>query len=485
MTRSIRWRVQLWYGLILAAAVGGFGVFLYLEVQRARRHEIDADLIAAAGAIEASLRGVPRHELDGGSFRPPPLEGWPPPPGPPPAGRPEGGPPPRRPFPNLAPAGWPPDAPDRYFAVWRADGGLLQGVGRHEPIAPPAFDRWPVLSNHGTFREAVLLGPRNSVVLVGRSTEKLRAELRAFAGLLALAGGAVLVIGLAGGWVISSRIVRPIARISEAAARVSASNLSERIATDGVASELEGLAGVLNATFDRLEAAFGRQAQFTADASHELRTPLAIVKSHAELALARPRSADEYRHTLQVCRTATDRMAALVDKLLTLARADAGRLDLRREPVQFDRVITEALMQFGPLIEAAKLKIGSQLSTVCVAGDAGALAQVVGNLVSNAIQYNRPGGSIDVRLTTDRNAATLAVADTGPGIPESDRPHIFERFYRVDKARSRASGGTGLGLAICQSIIAAHGGTIDFDSRLNEGTTFRVVLPLPTVQLRT
>src|SRR5262249_46143957 len=154
-----------------------------------------------------------------------------------------------------------------------------------------------------------------------------------------------------GGWLISARILRPVAAISATASAISATNLSQRLDPQAVDRELAELAGVLNAMFDRLEAAFERQARFTADASHELRRPLAVLRSHAELALSRPRSAEEYRQTLETCLRAEGRMTALVEGLLTLARADAGKLDLLRQPVDLRQVTEESVALFRPLAE--------------------------------------------------------------------------------------------------------------------------------------
>jgi heavy metal sensor kinase len=300
--------------------------------------------------------------------------------------------------------------------------------------------------------------------------------MSAFAWQLAGTGAAVLLVGLAGGWLISRRIFRPIATIAETASRISADNLSERIDTQSVDRELADLARVLNATFRRLESAFDRQARFTGDASHELRTPLAVVRSQAELTLSRERSPAEYREALQTCLRAAERMTDLVDGLLTLARADAGKSAVR-EPVGLDRVVADAVELCRPLAEQNSIRLTTDLAPVTVPGDASALGRVVGNLVTNAIRYNRPGGEVHVTLERDGPGAVLTVRDTGEGIPEEHRAQLFERFYRADKARSRATGGSGLGLAIAKAVVEAHGGTIGFDSTVGKGSTFWVRLP--------
>ncbi len=170
-------------------------------------------------------------------------------------------------------------------------------------------------------------------------------------------------------------------------------------------------------------------------------------------------------------------MTNLVEGLLTLARADAGRLELRTAPVDLVAVVQEALAQARPLAEDRQVALAATVSPAVVKGDAAMLARVVGNLLENAIRYNRPGGRVNVELVEADGEAVLRVQDDGVGIPAEDQPRVFERFFRVDKARSRAMGGSGLGLAICKAIVEAHGGSVTFESRLGESTTFRVRLP--------
>jgi two-component system OmpR family sensor kinase len=511
MTRSLRWRLQAWYAVVLIAVVGGFATLLYAQVRSSRYQEIDAALTADALYLDTSLRRFPIFEPEGrpeGPWppdrppfdkgdrrpdrpldRPPPDDGkdWRPPPDRPRLGGP--GPRPNRermlaelnlpPRPNPAE----PHRGGEYFAIWRPDGSILKANGLPEGVGPPLLPessppatvrlRW-----RDEYREATVLAPAATRVIVGRSIQREQAELRRFAWQLGGAGIAVLGVGLAGGWLASARILRPIASISATASTISATNLSERIDSANVDRELEELAHVLNATFDRLEASFDRQARFTADASHELRTPLAVLRSQAQLALSRPRSGEDYRKAIEECLRAAERMTELVDGLLTLARADAGKLDLRREPVDLKRVTADALTQLRPLAEGLGIALAAQLVPTEVRGDPGRLGQVVTNLVTNAIRYNKPGGQVRVRLATENGSAELRIEDTGYGIPMADQPHLFERFYRVDKDRSRLSGGTGLGLAICKSIVEGHGGAITFTSEVDKGTTFEVRVPI-------
>jgi len=485
MVRSIRVRLLVWYAVVLTGVVGGFAGLLYYEVRAARLAEVDAQLDAAAASLESALRLFPPFELTG--------EGPPPPPK-------KFGPPPKK-----GPPGWPPDHPDfgpefgpgpgpkgpgrehllasldppgrpagMYFAVWRADGVAIKAVGTAEP--PPTTTGRTVRVLRGGNRELVAPGPGGTTILVGRPADAVNRDLTAFAWQLAGTGAAVLLVGLAGGWLISRRIFRPIAAIADTASRISGDNLSERIDTKNVDRELADLARVLNATFRRLEAAFDRQSRFTADASHELRTPLAVVRSQAELTLSRARSPEEYQDALRTCLRAAERMTDLVEGLLTLARADAGKSGVR-EPVELHRVVADAVDLCRPLAQENSIRLTTDLAPVTVPGDASALGRVVGNLVTNAIRYNRLGGEVHVTLRPEGREAVLTIRDTGEGIPEEHRAQIFERFYRVDKARSRATGGSGLGLAIAKAVVEAHGGTIGFESAVGKGSTFWVRLP--------
>jgi len=496
MLKSIRWRLQLWYALVLLVVIGGFASILLYEVRAARFREVDHGLDASIHYLDTSLRRLPPWELQG-KTPPASAERRPPPERPPPEVdndpfRPPPGPPntervlrelnlPRPPD-RPGPPGPDPDPPRRYFAVWRPDGVVLKVSGLPEGVEmpdPPALGPPPqaLLRQRGPYREAIMLGPNRTALLVGQSIQREQDELAAFTLLVVTASAIVLAIGLVGGWLVSARILRPIAAITATASRISAANLGERIEVQRVDRELTELADVLNKTFARLQAAFERQVRFTADASHELRTPLAILRSHAELALIRPRTIQEYQQALEACLRAGTRMTELVEGLLMLARADAAKLDLGREPFEFRQVVSETIGSLQPLADTKKVCLTADLKSAYVLGDAGRLSQVVTNLLTNAISYNRPGGTVHVCLKSDDGEVEVKVIDSGPGIPAADQPLLFERFYRVDKARSRASGGHGLGLAICKSIVEAHGGRIGFDTKLQHGTTFWVRLP--------
>ena len=266
--------------------------------------------------------------------------------------------------------------------------------------------------------------------------------------------------------------------MSETVSEINATSLSRRLDLEGVDTELGRLAELINSMLERLGRSFDQQVRFTADASHELRTPLAVILAQVELALSRQREAPAYRDSLEACGRAARRMKSLVDDLLTLARADAGKLELRIRPVDLAHIAEDCVALLEPLADKRSIRIQLDTRTVPLKGDPERLGQVLTNLLSNAILYNRPGGQVNVSVGSTDGAAIVIVEDTGVGIPEGELPLVFDRFHRVDAARSRESGGSGLGLAICRSIIEAHGGTITLASQVHHGSTFTVTIPL-------
>jgi heavy metal sensor kinase len=330
----------------------------------------------------------------------------------------------------------------------------------------------------GQYREVFRALPEGVVLLVGRSITQDLKDMHAMALRLVGAGASVLLLGLAGGWWLATRAIRPIEEIGATAQKIAAGDLSQRINVADTDSELGRLAGVLNSTFSRLEAAFAHQARFTSDASHELRTPVSVVLTQTQTALARERDASEYREALQACQRAAQRMRKLTHSLLALARLDAGQDPMRREEMDLSRVTRECVEMVRPLAAERNVELRCDLPPVPCPGDAERVSQVATNLLSNAIQFNHPGGEVRVSTRAENGVAVLSVADTGQGIPTQDLPHIFERFYRVDQSRSGAQGGTGLGLAISKAIVDAHSGSIEVFSQPGAGSTFTVKLPL-------
>ena len=245
--------------------------------------------------------------------------------------------------------------------------------------------------------------------------------------------------------------------------------------------ELDRLALTLNGMIARLERSFEETRRFTADAAHELRTPLSVIHNAAEVALSSPREADQYRRFLEDILEEEERMKRLTEQLLFLCREDAGLLPELRQPVSLEMLVRQAAEPMGELASANGLTLTvAKLSACRVAGDPDGLRRLLFNLLDNAIKYTPEGGRVEVQCECQDGSAELIVTDTGIGIPSEHIPHIFERFYRVDPARSREAGGTGLGLSICRIIAESHGGTIRLES--NEGKGTRVVVTLPVLQ---
>ncbi len=374
-----------------------------------------------------------------------------------------------------------PDPP--YVAVFSASGEVLRQERTRDSIEWSATRRPVEYRYVNSRREVLLRGPYGLLIVVGRDIQPQLSRLNEILVQLVLSGCAVLTLGLLGGWWLAGKAIQPITKISQTAANVSAANLSTRIDSSSMDRELQSLTETLNSMLARLDRSFQQQVQFTADASHELRTPIAVLLSHCELALNRPRAEEEYRQTLATCQKAAHRMSGLVEGLLTLARVDAGRLDLRLSSTDLAQLAAETRDMFQPFANEQQVEIQLRGSPAPCRVDSNRLAQVVSNLLQNAIQYNRPGGQVTLETELTDGVARLRVRDTGIGIPAAALPHLFDRFYRVDEARARSTGGNGIGLAICQSIIEAHGGKITVESKLGSGSVLEIQLPASSTAL--
>jgi two-component system heavy metal sensor histidine kinase CusS len=286
------------------------------------------------------------------------------------------------------------------------------------------------------------------------------------------------------GYRIARHGIRPVEEIASTARRITSTNLRERIGSEGYPSELASLAGTFNEMLERLEESFERISRFTADIAHDLRTPVNNIRGEAEVALARPRTADEYRDVLESSLEEAVRLSELIGDLLFLARAESPLTELHRESVN----IGELLITIRDYYEASAANSG--ISLVVNDGDEPLNAELdrslmlraVSNLVSNAIAHTPPGGTVTLAATHEVVSIRIEVRDTGGGIPAEALPRVFDRFFRVDPSRSKTSGGTGLGLAIVQSILTLHGGSAEIASQLGVGT--RVTLRIPALATR-
>ena len=319
------------------------------------------------------------------------------------------------------------------------------------------------------------------ILEIGVPLDGYESVLAHFTWWMVLASPLALLLASAGGYWMSRHALAPVARITRMAREISANNLSDRLPEKDAGDELDRLSATLNAMFERLEAAFRRITQFTADASHELRTPVAIIRTTAEMAISRPRTPDQHAGSWRMVLAESERTTKLLNDLMTLARADSGSDGMELTSIDFAGCVREACEGVRVLVDAAGLRMRVETPlTAPVAGDYEALRRLCLILLDNAIKYSSAGGTVAVVLTTSGTEAALKIQDSGIGISIKDQPHVFDRFYRASKDRSRQSGGAGLGLAIAGWIASRHGGTITVESALGEGSTFRVTMPLFT-----
>jgi heavy metal sensor kinase len=294
----------------------------------------------------------------------------------------------------------------------------------------------------------------------------------------------LLLIGATiGGYWISRRALKPVDQITTAAESISIRNLSDRLEVPDTADELQRLSETLNGMLARLNSSVQRISQFTADASHELRAPVSLIRTTAELAVSGGRTNDEYHEDMGQILAEAERTSHLIDSLLLLARADAGEDGLQSEPIDLATSVREAVDQGRSLAAERSIELTSHISTdpAVVLGDGEALRRLVFILIDNAIKYNTEGGWVQVALLIEDGQAVCTVSDSGIGIVPEDQQHIFDRFWRADKVRSRGAGGAGLGLSIARWIVERHRGTIEARSAAGKGTT--LTLKLPTIHV--
>ncbi|MCP3888145.1 MAG: HAMP domain-containing protein [Desulfobulbaceae bacterium] len=316
-----------------------------------------------------------------------------------------------------------------------------------------------------------------AVLTISRPINDIEIALDRLFYILCLAVPLTIVLAGGGGVFLASRVFRPIEKITETAKKIEESDLSRRIDVKS-RDELGRLASTLNQMIARLESAFNRQKEFTSDASHELRAPLTVIQAESTLALQKPREAAEYRKSLEMIAQESEHLAGIINQLLTLARADAGKEHQEFQKINLADFVKDLCIDVGVVCQEKKLTLQQgHFDEASVMGDSRSLRNLFHNILENAMRYTPEGGTITVRVHQKDTRVMVSIKDTGIGISAAERSLIFERFYRVDKARSRSAGGSGLGLAICRHIIEVHGGSIKVESQPNKGSTFHVILP--------
>jgi two-component system, OmpR family, sensor kinase len=323
---------------------------------------------------------------------------------------------------------------------------------------------------------AALDGPRGrEILVVGSSLEGVSESVDRLRLLLLIAVPGALVLAGTGGWLLAGKALWPVARMTRQAGSIGADRLHERVTVPAARDELALLGETLNTMLDRIEHGVVLQRRFLADASHELRTPLAVMRAELEVALRDPRLSGDGSGVLESTIEEVERMSRIVEDLLTLARADEGRLELLPRRLDLGEIASAVVARLRPIAEAKRVALTLEAAGAAVVADRSRLEQVVSNLVDNAVGYTEPGGSVRVLVWERDGQAGLSVRDTGPGIAAATLPLVFDRFFRADTARAR--GGSGLGLAICKELVEAHGGRIGASSRPGAGSEFTVTLP--------
>lgn len=454
---TLRSRLTLWYSGLLAGVLIVFGAAVYLLLSFLLTEQLDETLLSTA----EDIRSVAARSVEGRIL-----------------------------FPDLAfsltaDVGvqlWQAVAPDSAQIV--AGDPALNGLELDpEALGSPSTSLRTLMlagTEYRVLTYPLLAQPDNNVVgylQLASSLETVQSALRSLLTVMVIGGVVtVLVAGLVG-WSTAGAALRPIDQVTETALQITrADDLSRRIPLDGPPrGEVGRLTEAFNETLERLETLFETQRRFLADVSHELRTPLTSIRGNVDLIR---RMGEPDPESLEAIRSEVDRMTRMVSDLLMLAQAESGRLPLAQDEIELDTLMLEVFKQANVLArDSVRVEIGRE-DQVRVVGDHDRLLQVLLNLVANALDHTPRGGKVTLGLACVDDWARLTVSDTGPGIPTEDLPHIFERFFRVDRARVRkVSGGAGLGLSIAYWITRSHNGKIEVASEEGKGTTFSVWLP--------
>jgi two-component system, OmpR family, heavy metal sensor histidine kinase CusS len=455
MMLSIRWRLTLWNTLGLAVMLLGFAGLIYGLLRHALYEQIDERLLTAVGQLvrDRGVKDQPDERLRHWIYE------W--------------------------------QEHENITAVAYADDGTFRE--RTEQLAVAAIpanpavtageqhfeDRTvPILGRQRILEQSLQIGEQISSIVLMAPLADADHELAELRTVLLMAVPAVLILSGGLGYMLARKALAPMERLRRSAEEITADRLDRRLLVRNPQDELGRLTETFNAMFARLERSFAEIRRFTADASHELRTPLTVIRTEAEVALAKPLDLAEHQQLLGSILEECERLTRLTDQLLALAREDARASRPVQEPVDLSALVRDVVDTMRPLADTKALQLRSKFNgPVSIRGDGNRLREVFFNVLDNAIKYCQHSGEVEVHVKRHGPNAVVSVRDTGIGIPAEHLPHIFERFYRVDKARSRAEGGTGLGLSIALSIVIAHGGQIELESRPGRGSTCTVVLP--------
>jgi len=464
-TRSIRFRLTVWYAGLLASLLVLFGASMYVGLERYLTWTLRDSLSKQARQIAETLLANVNQSGDAYVV-------------------------------DEIKEHYAPETNDRFLRVTRADGSILYASGvpndksfdpSKVPLLTGPMDQEFSREEHLSDGSELLIsrlpftardGSR-FLIEAGAPYKQVEDVSRGLLLALAIVLPIVVAVAIGGGYMLMRRALRPVDEITRSAERITSRNLSERLPLAHTGDELERLSISLNQMIARLEEAFHYIRRFTADASHELRTPLTVMRGELEAMAQQPQLAPEVRETIGSVLEETERLTKIVESLLAISRLDAGEAQMERMEFDLADLVATTTEQMRLLAEDKKISLYCDAAReVEVEGDRARLKQVVVNLLDNAIKYTPKGGSINIRVRPTKGSAVLEVEDNGIGMPSAALPHVFDRFYRIDKARSRQMGGAGLGLSIIKSICTAHGGWVEVESSEGQGSRFRVELPL-------
>lgn len=439
-TRSLRFRLTIWYTAVLTAGLALFGTLLWLSLRHELNADLERDLEGRAARFESFFRS---ESAESGVHVREELEEF---------------------CQALPPGSYANLRGSRGFTFRYPEGSMAQSGFR---VLARKFS----LNGEEFFLE------------VGAPLADITHFLNLLRLLLWSLIPAVIALGCIGGAWLSGRALKPVQDVTKAALAISIENLSGRLPVPATGDELASLAAVLNSMLARLEAAVTTLSQFAGDASHELRTPLAVIRTTAELALRRERTPEAYRTALQEIVNESEGMTQLVEDLLTLARGDAGAVEMPRAAIDVREVLKDVSDEMAKLADAAGVRVTTESGDrpAVVSANRQALHRLFMVLLDNALKYSHAGSDVFLRVTREPGLITVTVEDFGAGIGEAHLPHIFKRFYQADQSRS--VDGHGLGLSLAQSIAHAHGAEIKVRSTVGKGSAFRVIFPEGNAQI--
>lgn len=480
--RSLRFKLTLWYVLILGILLISFSSFLYFTLSKSLHRDVDnklsslAKLIASESispvskfgfgtidqALETSLNLKPIGKFiqvldESGNIG--------------------------RKSDNLKNV----QLPISLTALKNASKGLVTfETNRSIGNTPLRIITFPVVENNHVTK----------IVQIASSLEEVEEALNTLFIILMITVPLALMVASLGGQFLARKALKPVDQVTQTARMITSQNLNQRIIPPKVKDEISRLIETFNEMISRLDRSFRQIKQFSSDASHELKTPLTILKGEVEVMLRKDRTPQEYQQTLRSNLEEINRMSQIVEDLLILSKADTGEIRLKKEEISLTEIVSEVVAQMDRLAQSKGLHLSTSNhhQDIHILGDALRIRELFINLIENGIKYTEEGGSIHVSLqkgedllsenlsdwpkSDQKEFAKIIISDTGIGIAKENQDKIFDRFFRVDKARSRGQGGSGLGLSICKWIVEAHQGEIKVESELGKGSSFIVILPL-------